>query len=99
MRRSPNSELDAERAARSRADRAGSSSARPTATAAEQPRWLAMLRSLFCGIYTVDNMDFVLRDAFMSGYSKRAFDLDRLLRYSFFSAARADDPSPRARTR
>ena len=53
--------------------------------AANQPRWLAMLRSLFCGLYTVDNMDFVLRDAFMSGYSERAYDLDRLLRYSFFS--------------
>jgi HD superfamily phosphohydrolase len=49
------------------------------------PRWLHLLRSLFCGIYTVDNMDFVLRDAFMSGYSTQAFDLDRLLRYSFFS--------------
>jgi HD superfamily phosphohydrolase len=50
-----------------------------------QPRWLVLLRSLFCGLYTVDNMDFVLRDAFMSGYSTRAYDLDRLLRYSFFS--------------
>jgi len=50
-----------------------------------QPRWLVLLRSLFCGLYTVDNMDFVLRDAFMSGYSSRAYDLDRLLRYSFFS--------------
>lgn len=49
------------------------------------PRWLTMLRSLFCGIYTVDNLDFVLRDAFMSGYSERSFDLDRLLHYSFFS--------------
>ncbi|HYO26071.1 MAG TPA: HD domain-containing protein [Lacipirellulaceae bacterium] len=58
---------------------------RPTEGDAEQPRWLAMLRSLFCGLYTVDNMDFVLRDAFMSGYSPRAYDLDRLLRYSFFS--------------
>jgi HD superfamily phosphohydrolase len=50
-----------------------------------QPRWLGMLRSLFCGLYTVDNMDFVLRDAYMSGYSERAYDLDRLLRYSFYS--------------
>ncbi|MFV2065628.1 MAG: HD domain-containing protein [Pirellulales bacterium] len=55
--------------------------------ASDHPRWLTRLRSLFCGIYTVDNMDFVLRDAFMSGYSIRAFDLDRLLRYSFFSEA------------
>ena len=51
------------------------------------PKWLKFLRSLFSGIYTVDNMDFVLRDAYMSGYSARAFDLDRLLRYSRFSSA------------
>ena len=30
-------------------------------------------------------MDFVLRDSYMSGYNSRAFDLDRLLHYSFFS--------------
>ncbi len=52
---------------------------------AVQPRWLKFLRSLLCGIYTIDNMDFVLRDAYMTGYSQRAFDLDRLLHYSFFS--------------
>ena len=49
------------------------------------PRWLVLLRSLFCGLYTVDSMDFVLRDAYMTGYSERAYDLDRLLRYSFYS--------------
>ncbi len=54
---------------------------------ADMPRWLRFLRSLFSGIYTIDNLDFVLRDAYMSGYSARAFDLDRLLRYSFFSPA------------
>ena len=53
----------------------------------KRPRWLQLLRSLLCGIYTIDNMDFVLRDAYMTGYSQRAFDLDRLLHYSFFSAA------------
>jgi uncharacterized protein len=53
--------------------------------AIDQPRWLRMIRSLLSGIYTIDNMDFVLRDAFMSGYSQRAYDLDRLLHYSFFS--------------
>ena len=60
---------------------------RPKGEAArgEMPRWLELVRSLFCGIYTVDNMDFVLRDAYMSGYSTRAFDVDRLLRYSFFT--------------
>jgi HD superfamily phosphohydrolase len=49
------------------------------------PLWLRHLRALFSGLYTVDNMDFVLRDAYMSGYSTRAFDLDRLLRYSAFT--------------
>ncbi|MCA9240700.1 MAG: HD domain-containing protein, partial [Planctomycetales bacterium] len=59
---------------------------RPKSHDADQhPRWLVLLRSLFCGLYTVDNLDFVLRDAYMSGYSARAYDLDRLLRYSFFS--------------
>jgi uncharacterized protein len=51
----------------------------------EGPQWLRLLRALFSGLYTVDNMDFVLRDAYMSGYSARAFDLDRLLRYSLFT--------------
>jgi HD superfamily phosphohydrolase len=60
---------------------------RPRGGDADQnaPRWLVLLRSLFCGLYTVDNMDFVLRDAYMSGYSLQAFDLNRLLHYSFFS--------------
>ncbi|MFW5693129.1 MAG: HD domain-containing protein, partial [Thermoguttaceae bacterium] len=58
---------------------------RPREGAAEGPRWLRMLRSLFSGLYTVDNMDFVLRDAYMSGYSTRAFDLDRLLHYTRFT--------------
>ncbi len=59
---------------------------RPTSDETQdRPRWLVMLRSLFCGLYTVDNMDFVLRDAYMSGYSSRSYDLERLLRYSFFS--------------
>lgn len=51
----------------------------------EQPRWLQLLQSLFCGIYTVDNMDFVLRDAFMTGLNPRSFDLQRLLHYSCFT--------------
>ena len=60
---------------------------RPRGGADEEghPAWLRKLRSLFSGIYTVDNMDFVLRDAYMSGYNTRSFDLDRLLHYSFFT--------------
>ena len=54
---------------------------------AETPHWLRLLRSLFSGIYTVDNMDFVLRDAYMAGYSSRSFDLERLLHYTTFTPA------------
>jgi uncharacterized protein len=50
----------------------------------DRPVWLSLLRSLFCGIYTVDNMDFVLRDAFMTGLNPRAFDIERILHYSEF---------------
>ncbi len=59
---------------------------RPTTDDADlYPRWLVFMRSLFCGLYTVDSMDFVLRDAYMTGYSQRAYDLERLIRYTFFS--------------
>jgi len=60
---------------------------RPKADAedAQQPHWLRLLRSLLSGIYTIDNMDFVLRDAYMSGYAQRAYDIERLLHYSFFT--------------
>lgn len=51
------------------------------------PDWLRKLRSLFSGIYTVDNMDFVLRDAYMTGYNTKAFDLSRILHYTFFTPA------------
>ena len=44
-----------------------------------------LLRSLLSGVYTIDNMDFVLRDAYMTGYSQRSYDMDRLMRYTFFS--------------
>src|SRR5262249_18321813 len=33
----------------------------------------------------IDNLDFVLRDAYMSGYAHEAYDLERLLHYTFFS--------------
>ena len=61
---------------------------RPSGSPEDQhghPDWLRKLRSLFSGIYTVDNMDFVLRDAFMSGYNTKAFDISRLIHYSFFT--------------
>jgi HD superfamily phosphohydrolase len=58
---------------------------RPSEQASEPPLWLRLLQALFSGVYTVDNMDFVLRDGYMAGYGTRMFDLDRLLHYSFFT--------------
>ena len=51
----------------------------------DHPKWLRFLRSLLSGIYTIDNMDFVLRDAYMSGYSQRSYDPDRIIYYSSFT--------------
>jgi hypothetical protein len=86
----PHETLDPEQIAflitrpRAATDAAGENASSYDATK-KPPRWLRLLQSLFSGIYTIDNMDFVLRDAYMSGYSSRAFDLDRLLNYSFFT--------------
>ncbi|MFO0913482.1 MAG: HD domain-containing protein [Pirellulales bacterium] len=60
---------------------------RPTGRAADEsaPRWLKWLRALLSGIYTIDNMDFVLRDAYFTGYAYRSFDLERIIQYTFFT--------------
>ncbi len=50
------------------------------------PPWLRVLRLLFSsGIFTVDNLDFVLRDAYMSGFSRDPIDLERILHYTFIT--------------
>jgi len=49
------------------------------------PQWLKMLAPLFNGIYTVDNLDYVLRDSYMCGVAIGPVDLERLLHYSYFS--------------
>jgi len=51
----------------------------------KQPRWLQMLRQLFSGVYTVDNLDYVQRDAYMTGYSLDMVDIPRLRYYTFFT--------------
>jgi HD superfamily phosphohydrolase len=49
------------------------------------PRWLAHLKPLLSGIYTADNMDYVLRDAYMCGVAVGPIDIERIIYYSFFS--------------
>ena len=51
------------------------------------PRWLQLLRQLFSGTYTVDNLDYVQRDAFMTGFSLDIVDIARLRFYTFFTKA------------
>ncbi len=46
------------------------------------PTWIRLLRSLFCGEYTVDNLDYVIRDSLMCGISIEPIDLKRILYYS-----------------
>lgn len=49
------------------------------------PRWLLFIQPLLSGIYTVDNMDYVLRDSFMCGVAIGPVDIDRLIHYTFFT--------------
>ena len=57
----------------------------PTERSVKQPRWLQLLRQLFSGIYTVDNLDYVQRDAYTTGFSVDIVDIARLRYYSFFT--------------
>ncbi len=51
----------------------------------DQPGWLYFLRQLFSGVYTVDNLDYVQRDAYMTGFSMDIVDIHRLRFYTFFT--------------
>lgn len=50
----------------------------------KHPEWLFFLQQLFRGIFTVDNIDYVLRDAYMTGVSIGPVDWKRLLYYTSF---------------
>ena len=49
------------------------------------PLWLRHLKPVLSGIYTADNLDYVLRDAYMCGIAVGPVDLERLLHYSFIT--------------
>jgi HD superfamily phosphohydrolase len=50
----------------------------------KHPKWLNFLQQLFRGIFTFDNIDYVLRDAYMTGVSIGPVDWRRLLYYTSF---------------
>jgi HD superfamily phosphohydrolase len=47
------------------------------------PLWLRWLQPLLSGVFTVDNLDYVRRDAYLIGVSTGPVDVERLRRYSF----------------
>jgi len=49
------------------------------------PKWLPHLKPLLSGVFTADNMDYVLRDAYMCGVAIGPIDIERIIYYSFFS--------------
>ena len=49
------------------------------------PRWVRWLQPLLSGVFTVDNLDYVRRDALMTGVSAGPVDVERMRRYAFMS--------------
>lgn len=49
------------------------------------PYWLSLVQPLFSGVYTVDNLDYVLRDSYMCGVAVGPIDLERLMYYTFMT--------------
>ena len=49
------------------------------------PQWVRWLQPLLSGVFTVDNLDYVRRDAYLTGVAVGPVDVERLRRYSFIS--------------
>ncbi|HMJ80777.1 MAG TPA: HD domain-containing protein [Candidatus Dormibacteraeota bacterium] len=49
------------------------------------PLWVRRLQPLFSGVFTVDNLDYVRRDAYLTGVATGPIDADRLRRYAFIT--------------
>jgi HD superfamily phosphohydrolase len=60
---------------------------KPALADPSMPRWLRWLQPLLSGVFTVDNLDYVRRDAYMIGVSTGMVDVERLRRYSFIGPA------------
>jgi hypothetical protein len=50
-----------------------------------KPAWLQILQPLLSGVFTVDNLDYVRRDAFFTGV-RVGIDVERLRRYTYVAA-------------
>ena len=47
------------------------------------PQWVRLLQPLMSGVFTVDNLDYVRRDAYLTGVAIGPVDAERLRRYTF----------------
>lgn len=57
--------------------------AKPALRDDTMPRWVRLLQPLLSGVFTVDNLDYVRRDALLTGVSAGPVDAERLRRYAF----------------
>jgi len=58
---------------------------KPALVDASMPRWVRWLQPLLSGVFTVDNLDYVRRDAYLTGVAVGPVDVERLRRYTFIS--------------
>ena len=59
--------------------------AKPALVDPTMPCWVRWLAPLLSGVFTVDNLDYVRRDAFMTGVAAGRVDVERLRRYTFIT--------------
>jgi uncharacterized protein len=59
--------------------------AKPALRDDAMPLWVRWLAPLLSGVFTVDNLDYVRRDAYVTGVAAGAVDVERLRRYAFIS--------------
>jgi HD superfamily phosphohydrolase len=57
--------------------------AKPALADPSMPRWVRWLAPLLSGVFTVDNLDYVRRDALLTGVAAGPIDVERLRRYTF----------------
>jgi uncharacterized protein len=58
---------------------------KPALADPSMPPWVRLLQPLLSGVFTVDNLDYVRRDAYLTGVAVGPVDVERLRRYTFVS--------------
>ena len=60
--------------------------AKPALNDPSMPQWVRWLAPLLSGVFTVDNLDYVRRDAYLTGVTAGPVDVERLRRYTFIGS-------------